>query len=44
MIDTAIGTGTDLLDNYLYKPKMDSSMMTSPIIFGEKKPQMVSAQ
>ena len=44
MIDTAIGTGTDLLDNYLYKPKIDSSMMTSPIIFGEKKPQMVSAQ
>ena len=44
MVDTCINTGTELLENYLYKPKIDSGMMTSPIIFGEKKPIMVSAQ
>ena len=43
MIDTCIGTGTELIDQYLYKEKEDFGTMTSPIIIGSKKPQMISA-
>ena len=44
MVNTGIGTGTDLIDQYVYKEKAEMCTMTSPIIFGEKKPLMVSSQ
>lgn len=42
-VDTGIGTGQELIEKFLYKPKADTGMMTSPIIFGTKKPAMISA-
>lgn len=42
-IDTGIDTGMELIDQYIYKPKEDFGTMTSPIIIGTKKPEMVSA-
>ena len=41
-VDTGIGTGQELIDQYVYKQKTDMGTITSPIIIGEKKPNMVS--
>jgi len=44
MIHTTVNTDRKLLEEYLKKPMVDSSMNTQPILFGTPKPLTCSAQ
>ena len=42
--DAQVETGRELLDEYLHRPSRDCGTGTEPVIFGEAKPLMMSAQ